>query len=211
MVYGSWSQTEENSVPCERQRALTADWLLRDTLCEVKGHDSCGLGQSTARVLPERVGLRLTGLTEIQRSLKGQIWEVIFKRIIKKKKVFWKHWKVKTDAIQAPLTSAKHHRCSNHEITAEYNHQSRLSLPSVHCIMLVSPSVSSYVLGTLFVWIVLLFQTNLPIISNPYFEVSWCGYFSHPPSELKFTNKTKIKEGVHLLSWFVFYGFCFSD
>lgn len=66
--------TEENSVPYERQWALTADWLLRDTLCEVKGHDGCGLGQSTAWVFPERVGLCLARLVEIQRSLKGQTW-----------------------------------------------------------------------------------------------------------------------------------------
>lgn len=64
----------ENSVPYERQGALTADWLLRDTLREVKGHDGFGLGQSTARVLPERVGLCLTGLVEVQRSLRGQMW-----------------------------------------------------------------------------------------------------------------------------------------
>lgn len=60
-------------VPCEGQGTLTADWLLRDTLSEVKGHDGSGLGQGTARVLPQRVGLRLTGLTEIQGFLAEQI------------------------------------------------------------------------------------------------------------------------------------------
>lgn len=62
--------------PCERQWALAADWLLRETLGEVKSHDVCGLGQRTARVLPEMVGLGLAGLTEIQRSLMGQRWRV---------------------------------------------------------------------------------------------------------------------------------------
>lgn len=75
------NNSEENSEPCERHWALTADWLLRETLCEVKGHDGCGLGQSTARVLPERVGLRLTGLVEIQRSLMGQMWRGNFNLI----------------------------------------------------------------------------------------------------------------------------------
>ncbi len=70
----------KNTVPHKRQWALIGDWPLRETLCEVKGHDGCGLGQSTTGVLPERVGLCFTGLAEIQRPLKWQIWWIIFGR-----------------------------------------------------------------------------------------------------------------------------------
>lgn len=61
----------EVSVPDERQGALAADWLLGDALCEVKGHDGRGLGESPAGVLPQGVWLRLPGLTEIQGALRG--------------------------------------------------------------------------------------------------------------------------------------------
>lgn len=68
-----FSRTEVN-VPYERQRALAADWLLRDAPCEVKGHDSGGLSESSTWVLPQGVGLRLTRLAEVQRPLRRHEW-----------------------------------------------------------------------------------------------------------------------------------------
>lgn len=99
----SVSVTERKKLPDERQRALTADWLPGDTLREVKGHDGRGLRQSTARVLPQGVGLRLTGLTEIQRLLEGQMWcfQEMYVIICENKGQVW------TDPIQSQLT--QHH------------------------------------------------------------------------------------------------------
>jgi len=53
-------------VPRKGEGTLSIDWLLRDTLREVKSHDGSGRGQSSTRVLPQGVGLRLVRLTEIQ-------------------------------------------------------------------------------------------------------------------------------------------------
>lgn len=73
--------TESTALPGERQRALTADWLLGEALCEVKGHDGCGRAQGPAGVLPQRVRLRLARLAEVQRALVGRVggtWTRIF-------------------------------------------------------------------------------------------------------------------------------------
>lgn len=69
--------TTEVNVPYEWQRALAADWLLRDAPCEVKGHDSGGLSESSTWVLPQGVGLRLTRLAEVQRPLRRHEWSLM--------------------------------------------------------------------------------------------------------------------------------------
>lgn len=79
---------ESTALPGERQRALTADWLLGEALCEVKGHDGCGRAQGPAGVLPQRVRLCLARLAEVQRALVGTGWRNMNKNI------WCKKWKI---------------------------------------------------------------------------------------------------------------------
>lgn len=57
-------------LPSKRHCSLTADWLLRDTLLEVKGHHWVWLGQGSTGVLPQGMRFCLTRLPEVQRALR---------------------------------------------------------------------------------------------------------------------------------------------
>lgn len=54
--------------------------LCRDRLPKIKGQDVLGLGEATARVLPQRVGLGFLALPEVQGTLRRERYVGVCRR-----------------------------------------------------------------------------------------------------------------------------------